>query len=225
MNFSWKDVAHYGAAAGLYVIGVIGASGAHIPGVTIDPVTCFATATGILAAGLKGGWTSGNVVKSLAFIIAIGFAISFGFPAHAATTTKKLTPAQAQVNPLAVLQQLSVTDLQAALADAQANNDATTIPCWTALLAGVQAQQAAAPALPSGVFSAIQKARDLKIQAANLLAPNGPLANLNVACAPLLMDANSTLAAFGIATGVVVGTGGIAIPALPGLLPLLLAPK
>ncbi len=174
-----------------------------------------------------------GTIAKVVLALAIGAALAFAFPLSAMAQTKtapakavaKVTIAQAQTNPLAVLQQFSIADLQAALADAQANNDVTTIPCWTALLAGVQAQQAAAPALPAGVFSAIQKTRDLKIQAANLLAANGPLANLNIACAPLLMDANATLAAFGIATGVVVGTGGIALPALPGFLPLLLAPK
>lgn len=52
------DFFHYGAAGVLYVIGVFGTTGLHIPGVTIDPVTCFAAATGIVAAGLKSGWLS-----------------------------------------------------------------------------------------------------------------------------------------------------------------------
>ena len=164
-----------------------------------------------------------------ALLLATAVLVVLAAPAYAATTApvKKLTTTQAAANPLAVLQAFSVTDLQAALADAQANNDVTTIPCWTALLAGVQSANAATPALPAGVFSGIQKVRAHlgAPQAAAALAPNGPLATLNVACAPLLMDANATLAAFGIATGVVVGTGGIALPALPGFLPLLLAPK
>lgn len=172
---------------------------------------------------------AGGAVKIAAAML-LGFLVLDGGTtlAHAQTKAapvKKLTVAQAQSNPIAMLQQFSITDLQAALADAQASNDVTTIPCWTALLAAAQAQQSAAPVLPAGVFSAIQKARDLKVQAANLLAPNGPLAQLNVACAPLLMDANATLLALGVGTGVVVGTGGIALPALPGFLPLLLAPK
>lgn len=59
MSISWKDVLHYGSALVLYLIGLIGASGVHLPGVTIDPATCFITASGILAAGLKGGLLSG----------------------------------------------------------------------------------------------------------------------------------------------------------------------
>lgn len=50
----WKDILHYGSAAGLVFLGVLGAMGLHIPGVTIDPATCFATGGGIFAAGLKG---------------------------------------------------------------------------------------------------------------------------------------------------------------------------
>ncbi len=173
--------------------------------------------------------TSPATKAVIAFLI-VSFALSFAFQAFAQPKTAaaapvgKLTAAQAQANPLAILQKLPITDLQAALADAQANNDATTIPCWQALLDAAQAQQAA-PTVPAGIFSAIQKARDLKVAAANALSPTGPLAKLNIACAPLLMDVNNTLLMLGVSTGLVVGTGGISLPALPGLLPLLLAPK
>ena len=145
-------------------------------------------------------------------------------PVAAPVPKGKLSQAQALANPLAILQQVSVADLQAALADATAKNDATSIPCWTALLAAAQEQQTT-PTLPVGVFSAIQQARDLKVAAASITAPNGPLAQLNIACAPLLMDINNTLLVLGISTGIVVGTGGLSLPALPGLLPLLLTPK
>lgn len=50
----WKDIMHYGGAAGLVFLGALGAMGLHIPGVTIDPATCFAAGGGIFAAGLKG---------------------------------------------------------------------------------------------------------------------------------------------------------------------------
>jgi hypothetical protein len=55
---NWKDVLHYGSAALLVLIGVAGMLGVHLPGVTIDPTVCFATAAGIFGAGLKGGWTT-----------------------------------------------------------------------------------------------------------------------------------------------------------------------
>jgi len=66
MSISWKDVAHWGAAGALYLIGIAGASGVHIPGVSIDPATCFLAATGLVGAGLKSSVTSGKVT-------AIGF--------------------------------------------------------------------------------------------------------------------------------------------------------
>jgi hypothetical protein len=54
MTVDWKDVLHYGSAAGLLLLGVIGSTGIHVPGVVIDPATCIAAGGGILAAGLKG---------------------------------------------------------------------------------------------------------------------------------------------------------------------------
>jgi hypothetical protein len=54
MTIDWKDLAHYGGAIALMLLGAIGSMGARIPGVTIDPATCMAAGVGILAAGLKG---------------------------------------------------------------------------------------------------------------------------------------------------------------------------
>lgn len=72
-----------------------------------------------------------------------------------------------------------------------------------------------------GLFEALQKARDAQWALSNLQSPTGPLAALNTACAPLVLSVQSTLIALGIATGAVVGTQGLAIPALPGLAGLL----
>lgn len=58
-SFSWKDALHYGGAGAVALIGVAGSLGVHIPGVTIDPTTCFLFAATAFGAGLKGGWTSG----------------------------------------------------------------------------------------------------------------------------------------------------------------------
>jgi hypothetical protein len=131
-----------------------------------------------------------------------------------------------QTNPLLLLQKFSAADLQAALADAQAQTppDATSIPCYTALLALVNSPINNPLPTSPGLFLALQKARDVKAFLANLQSPNGQLSNLNIACGPLVVDVNATLLALGVATGVVVGTGGIVLPALPafgGLLTLL----
>ena len=131
----------------------------------------------------------------------------------------KLTGTQVQQNPLLLLQQFTASDLQAALADAQAQTppDTTSAQCYTALLA--LANSPISNPLPTqlGLFLALQKARDAKAFIANMQSPNGPLSSLNIACAPLVMDVNSTLLALGITTGLVVGTGGVALPALPSL--------
>lgn len=144
-------------------------------------------------------------------------------PAAASATATpaptKMTSAAAQQNPFALLQQFSAADLTAALADANAQTppDTTSAQCYTALLALVNSPvNNPLPAGP-GAFQLLQKARDMKAFLANLQSPNGPLSELNLACAPLMMDANATLLALGVSTGIVVGTGGIALPALPAL--------
>ena len=45
---------HYGAAALLFVIGVLGVAGVSLPGVTVDPVTALGAAIGVLTAGKLG---------------------------------------------------------------------------------------------------------------------------------------------------------------------------
>ena len=146
--------------------------------------------------------------------------------ASSSASTAKLTATQVQTNPLLLLQQFSVADLQAALADAQAQTppDATSIPCYTELLALVNSPINSPLPNSPGLFLALQKARDIKAFLANLQSPTGPLSSLNIACAPLMMDVNATLLALGVGTGIVAGTGGLALPALPafgGLLTLL----
>jgi len=144
-------------------------------------------------------------------------------PSSSAPAPGQLSATQVQQNPILLLQKFTASDLNAALADAntQTPPDAPAVACYTALLTVVN--NPINNPLPSqlGLFLALQKARDAKAFLANLQSPTGPLSALNVACAPLVMDANATLLALGVTTGLVVGTGGIAIPALPGLAGLL----
>ncbi len=56
---NWKDLLHYGTAAGAIFIGGLAEIGAQIPGVTVsDPKMCIMFGVGIFAAGLKGGLVS-----------------------------------------------------------------------------------------------------------------------------------------------------------------------
>jgi hypothetical protein len=220
-GISWKDVLHYGSAVGLVMLGGLAMMGLQIPGVTIDPTICFTTAAGIFAAGLKGGVTSGQtnltVVKSLAFLIAAGALLALAVPAHAATKGKPTT-AQAQVNPLLVVQQFTVDDLNAAIADANAQNppDKVAAACYQALLPIVQGGVANPLPASLGVFQALQKARDAQALIANMQSPTGPLAGINAACAPLVLQAQNTLVQLGIMTGAVAAKVGLTLPvALP----------
>ncbi len=61
MNISWKDVLHYGSAVVAIAVGGLAEAGMQIPGVVIsDPKMTLMFGLGILAAGLKGGVTSGS---------------------------------------------------------------------------------------------------------------------------------------------------------------------
>lgn len=56
---NWKDILHYGTAAGAITIGLLTEFGAAIPGVVVsDPKMCITFGIGIFAAGLKGGFVS-----------------------------------------------------------------------------------------------------------------------------------------------------------------------
>lgn len=121
--------------------------------------------------------------------------------------TKQLTTTQAASNPLAMLQTFTLTDLQAALADAQAQTPPDTLAatCYTALISLVQNVALPASQKVTGAFLVFQKARDIKSLVANLQASNGPLSSLNVACAPLVLDTQNTLVGLGIMGGAIIG--------------------
>jgi hypothetical protein len=181
------------------------------------------------AASIVAATDVAKVASVLALCVSVG-AFAFGptpAAAAAATTPKskagQITATQVQQNPLLLLQTFTVTDLQAALADANAQTppDIDAAACYTALLPIIQSNLANPLPAGPGVFQALQKARDAKAFIANLQSPTGPLSALNRACAPLVMDVNATLLALGVSTGIVAGTGGLAIPALPGLSGLL----
>jgi hypothetical protein len=142
--------------------------------------------------------------------------------AYAQTKTTKVTKAAATANPVVVLQTFTVDDLKSALADANSQTppDAVAANCYMALIPVVQS--GITNPLPTGVggFQLLQKGRDLKAAVANLQSPTGPLAALNTACAPLIVDTQSTLIQLGIIGGGVTATSGLTLPlALPFVIP------
>ena len=153
--------------------------------------------------------------------------LALAAPTYAAQTktktSAKLTTAQAVTNQIALIQAFTVSDLQAALADAQAQTppDTVSASCYSALIPIVQSN--VANPLPAGLggFQALQKARDLQNLIANINSPNGPLAPLVTACAPLILSVQNVLVGLGLKAGLVAGvaaSGGVALPiALPVL--------
>ena len=110
-------------------------------------------------------------------------------------------------DPLASLKSFTVADLQSALSDAQAQTppDQTAANCYQALIPLVQSQSTNPLPSTAGAFSAFQKARDV-----GSLVQAGIPAGLNIACAPLVLDTQQTLAKLGIiAAGGAVAAGGI----------------
>ena len=171
----------------------------------------------------------------LAFLaIASAAFLALQSPASAQTkptsATSKIPIATAQQNPLAVLKAFTATDLQAAITDANAQTPPDTVAagCYTAVLALVNSNVANPLPTSPGVFQALQKARDAKAFLAQVQSPTGPLAGLNTACAPIVLDAQNTLIALGVGVGLVANPVGapVALAGLPaGIAAFLALPK
>jgi hypothetical protein len=169
----------------------------------------------------NGGGAAGRALMLLA-LCAAAAAFVGAAPATAATKPPVHRPAasasarpsvtQAQQNPLIVVRQFTIADLQAALADAQAQTppDIVAVNCYTALIPFVQSQTQNPLPAGAGVFQALQKARDAKAYLANIQSPTGPLASLNIACAPLVLDVQNTLVTLGVSVGVIANPVGAA---------------
>src|SRR5712671_2748041 len=102
-------------------------------------------------------------------------------------------------NPLGELQTYTVSDLQAALADAKDHNDLAAVQCYAGLIPIVQSLPVAGVATaPVGAITAFQKARDLsKTVQAN--AGGGALVqSVNLACAALFNDVQGDLLRLGV---------------------------
>jgi hypothetical protein len=152
------------------------------------------------------------VMAGCVFVVPAMAANKTATPQPKAAASSKPTVAQAQQNPLVVLRTFTVADLQAALADAQAQTPLDTVAanCYTALIPFVQSQVQNPLPSGAGVFQALQKARDAKAYLANIQSPTGPLAGLNTACAPLVLDVQNTLITLGVSVGVIANPVGAA---------------
>ncbi|HVC54962.1 MAG TPA: hypothetical protein VND95_03350 [Stellaceae bacterium] len=124
-------------------------------------------------------------------------------------------PTSGAADPLATLGKFTLTDLQNADKLALASNDGVAHTCFAYLIPVVTQAQAAqgGPGLPvSGAFSAFEAGRVAINNGKSLLT--GVPSALNVACAPLVLDAANTVFALAAKVGV-----SVALPGIAGLLP------
>jgi hypothetical protein len=113
---------------------------------------------------------------------------------------------------------LEAADTLASAIDPDTNQmvDPVAHACYPALIKFVGALPKPSGSIDADVFVVYERAR-----IARLTIQKGLPAYLQIGCAPLVQDeANLLVAILGIA-GVAVGTGGLSLPALPGLLPAL----
>lgn len=125
-------------------------------------------------------------------------------------------PTKTSVGPLQGLAAFTITDLQNALAIAQAGGDQAGVQCYTYLIPIVQqaAQQLGNPnTTVSGAFSAFETGRVVATNIKGFI--NGVPQGLNLACAPLVVDSTNTLVLLGAQVGV-----AITVPAAVAALPL-----
>lgn len=144
------------------------------------------------------------------------------------TGKKQLTTTEVQENPLLLLETFTESDLTQAIADANAQNppDVAASTCYNALLKTIKTLSVpTATEGQVGAFTALQKARDAKAFALNLLSPTGPMAELNTACAPLVIDAQNTLLMLGVTAGAIANPvgGAAAVVGLPAAVAAFLA--
>lgn len=107
---------------------------------------------------------------------------------------------QSKIN--ADLQTATVPDLKAAVASAQAANDADGVACWSELLKYVESLPTASPdsqPMIAGAASALEAARIARLQGPVSLPPVPH--SLHVACAVLQVDAQQTIAKLGLKIG------------------------
>lgn len=113
-------------------------------------------------------------------------------------------------DPLATLGKFTLTDLQNADVLAVASADKTAHQCFSYLIPVVQnlATQQNNPGLPvSGAFSGFEAAR-IAINKGKSLIQGGIPEDLNLACAPLVLDAQNTIIGLAAKVGLTIVPGG-----------------
>lgn len=134
-----------------------------------------------------------NLFACLALFAVLGTSACAGNPVSVAPVgSVAVAPAAAEPSAVEKLSAFTVADLQAASLDAKAQNppDVTAYQCYDFLAALVPTLKGPGPGDTVGVFVALQKARDL---ANGVTSSTGALKNLNLACAPLVIDTQTVV--------------------------------
>lgn len=119
-------------------------------------------------------------------------------------------------DPLGQLKAFTLTDLTAASADAHAVGDQTAYLCYDYLINWLPTLPSFQPTTNVGAVLAFQKLRDLNANVSNV---QNALKPLNIACAPLVIDSQTTINKLIAITGGTVASGGVL-----GLTPLVPLP-
>ena len=154
----------------------------------------------------------------LLFVAATLLALGACAQAPAQTATAPVTGAPAATpapvtpsDPLTQLANFTLADLQAASADAKAQvpPDVTASQCYDYLIALIPTIKIPGGGNKVGAILLFQQARDLN---AGLSGQKAALKNLNLACAPLVIDTQTTVNKL-----LLIGGGAAGIPGLSGL--------
>lgn len=117
-----------------------------------------------------------------------------------------------QSAPVSALANFTLADLQSASDDAHAAADQTAFQCYDYLIKALPALQSQAKAGSVGAVYAFQRTRDLTAKAGNL-------SGLNLACAPLVIDTQTTINRLAV-----LGLGGKVLAPIAVAAPSLAAP-
>lgn len=144
-----------------------------------------------------------------------GASVTISSAGVSTTPSAPATPA-APTDPLAKLAAFTLSDLVAADTDAKAQTppDTTASQCYDFLIALIPTIQPPSGVTQVGAILAFQRLRDLK---AGVTSSNGTLKSLNLACAPLVVDTQTTI---NLLVGAAGGTAAAATVGLPLLAPL-----
>ena len=127
--------------------------------------------------------------------------------ASAAVSTPGSTPSTA--DPVEVLRQFTINDLSDAKADADSHADKIASMCYAELIVTVRSLPNPTPQKIMGAFSAFQAGRDV-VNGVKSLQSGLPQA-LNIACAPLVLDAQNTVLMLARKVGIVAGVPGLGL--------------